>query len=121
MPNTSLDGQAPQYLDIDKALEQIGDVPALHDMLDMLQTSLTRDIPEIERFLSADQVPQANRVLHALKGFIPIFCTDDLSSHVAAVEVLSKIGTAQEVSAAYRLLRPKLEKLQIEIDANIDG
>ena len=73
MSTTSTNGQTPAYLDVERALDQIGDLPALHDMLDMLQVSLTRDIPQIERLLAQDNVLLANRMLHALKGFIPIF------------------------------------------------
>jgi HPt (histidine-containing phosphotransfer) domain-containing protein len=119
MSSTSTDGQTPSYLDVERALEQIGDLPALHDMLDMLQVSLTRDIPQIERLLLENNVLLANRMLHALKGFIPIFCTDELCDQVAAIELLSKTASAQEVGAAFALLSPKLEQLQSEIDTHL--
>ena len=119
MSITSTNGQTPAYLDVERALEQIGDLPALHDMLDMLQVSLTRDIPQIERLLAQDNVLLANRMLHALKGFIPIFCTDELCDQVAAIELLSKTGSAQEVGVAFALLSPKLEQLQSEIDTHL--
>jgi len=119
MSNTSASEPSAQYLDIERALEQIGDLPALNDMLDMLQVSLNRDIPQIEQLLEQNNVFLANRMLHALKGFIPIFCTDALCDEVAAIEMLSKTGTADEVKAAYVLLSPKLEQLQSEVDAHL--
>jgi hypothetical protein len=106
-----------EFLNVDQALDQIGDLAALHDMLDMLQNTLTRDIPLIEQYLQQHDVAKANRVLHAIKGFIPIFCTELLCTEVAAIELLSKTGTADEVLPFYALLRPKLERLQAEIDA----
>lgn len=108
-----------QFLDVDRALEQIGEVAALHEMLDMLQASLDRDLPQIRMLLSQGDVKSANRLLHALKGFIPIFCTDALCDHVASVEMISKTGAAVEVAQAFALLEPKLQQLQTEIDAHM--
>lgn len=108
-----------EFLDVDRALEQIGDVAALHEMLDMLQASLDRDLPQIRQLLSQGDVKGANRLLHAIKGFIPIFCTEPLCAHVASVEQISKAGSAADISAAYALLEPKLQKLQAEIDAHM--
>lgn len=108
-----------EFLDVDRALEQIGDVAALHEMLDMLQASLDRDLQQIRQLLVQGDVKGANRLLHALKGFIPIFCTDPLCEHVAAVELISKTGSATEVAQAYAPLEPKLQQLQAEIDAHM--
>ncbi|MDT8991583.1 Hpt domain-containing protein [Curvibacter sp. APW13] len=107
------------YLDVDRALEQIGEAEALHDMLDMLQSSLDRDLPQIQALLDSGDVRSANRLLHAIKGFIPIFCVDALCDHVASVELLSKTASAAEVTAAFALLEPKLRGLQSEIDAHL--
>lgn len=116
---SSTEGAGFTYLDVNRALEQVGDVEALHDMLDMLQSSLDRDLPQIESLLAQGDVRSANRLLHALKGFIPIFCVDALSDHVASVESLSKTGSAIEVAAAYAPLAPKLQALQAEVDAHL--
>jgi HPt (histidine-containing phosphotransfer) domain-containing protein len=119
MTTTSPDGHNAMYLDIDRALEQIGDVSALHEMLDMLQDTLDRDVPQIDALLSQQDVASANRLLHSLKGFIPIFCVDALCDHVAQVEILSKTGSADEVGRAYAPLVPKLQQLQTEIDRHL--
>lgn len=116
---SNADGAGFEYLDVDRALEQIGEVEALHEMLDMLQASLDRDLPQIPALLTQGDVKGANRLLHALKGFIPIFCNDTLCEHVAAVELVSKSGTAVEVAVAYAPLEPKLRQLQAEIDAHM--
>ena len=119
MSITSAAGQPRRFLVVERALDQIGDLPALNDMLDMLQVSLTRDIPQIEQLLAQNNVLLANRMLHALKGFIPVFCTDELCDQVSAIELLSKNASAQEVGAAFALLSPKLEQLQSEIDVHL--
>jgi HPt (histidine-containing phosphotransfer) domain-containing protein len=85
-------------------------------MLDMLQASLDRDVPLIAQLLAQQDVGAANRLLHSLKGFIPIFCVDALCDHVAQVEQMSKTLGSAEVGSAYALLAPKLQQLQAEID-----
>lgn len=116
MTATFPDSQGPAYLDIERALEQVGDVSALHGMLDMLQDTLDRDVPQISKLLLDQDVKSANRLLHSLKGFIPIFCVDALCDHVAQVEMLSKTQGSAEVGSAYSHLAPKLQQLQTEID-----
>lgn len=120
MPNTVPQGTY-HYLDFDRALEKMGDLPALTDLLGMLQVSLTRDIPRIEQLLAQDNVLLANRMLHALKGFIPIFCDDALCDEVAAVELLSKTASAAEVAAAYATLGPKLRLLQLDVAQSLSA
>lgn len=107
-----------EFLDIDRALEQLGEVAALHEMLEMLQATLDRDVVQIRQLLALGDVKAANLVLHSLKGFIPIFCRESLCEHVAAVEMLSKTAAANEVALAYAALEPKLQQLQSEIDAH---
>jgi HPt (histidine-containing phosphotransfer) domain-containing protein len=109
------------FLDINLALEQIGDVQAMQGMLSMLEESLARDVPRISQLLHEGDVRTANRVLHGLKGFIPIFCIEALCTHVARVEEFSKTAGAAEVSAAYDALVPHLEQLQSEVVEYLNG
>lgn len=120
MPSLPLDGQAPQWLDIPHALEQIGDEAVLQEMLGMLQTTLGSDVPQIAQLLQAHNVRDANRMLHALKGFIPIFCTAPLCQQVEQVEMLSKSGMVAEVQQAYALLAPQLQQLQADIVRHLE-
>jgi HPt (histidine-containing phosphotransfer) domain-containing protein len=105
----------PLFLDVSLALEQIGDLQAMQGMLSMLEESLARDVPRIEQLLEEGDVKAANRVLHGLKGFIPIFCVESLCKHVARVEELSKTADAVSVSQVYADLMPELETLQSEV------
>ena len=116
MSTTFPDRQDPRFLDVERALAQIGEVSALQEMLGMLQDSLGRDVPLIAQLLAEQDVSAANRLLHSLKGFIPIFCVDALCDHVAQVEMMSKTQGSAEVGLAYALLEPKLQQLQTEID-----
>lgn len=113
-------GQEPYFLDIELAIRQIGDAQAMQGMLPILEESLARDIPRIAQLLAQDDVDSASRVLHSLKGFIPIFCGEALCTLVSTVYELSKKGNAQDVRAAYAQLKPDLELLQSEVVGYMD-
>ena len=105
------------YLDTGLALSQIGDAEAMNGMLAMLQDTLASDLPLIDSFLRAGDVANANRLLHALKGFIPIFCQAELCAHVVRVEALSKDSQSTTAAPAYLALKPQLEQLLAEVRA----
>jgi HPt (histidine-containing phosphotransfer) domain-containing protein len=105
----------PIFLDIALALEQIGDAQAMQGMLSMLEESLARDIPRVADLLDAGDVKGANRLLHGLKGFVPIFCVEALCAHVTRVEEFSKTADSGPVAQAYATLMPDLEQLQAEV------
>lgn len=108
---------SPVYLDAAHAIAQLGDADALPPMLAMLEESLARDIPLIAELLANGDVPGANRLLHPMKGFLPIFCGDALCAELGAVEGLSKTAPSDEVAPAYAALRPKLDQLLAEVVA----
>jgi HPt (histidine-containing phosphotransfer) domain-containing protein len=113
--STLYESQDFEFLSIDSALEQIGDAPTMFGMLTMLEESLGRDIQAIGQLLVNGDVRSANRLLHTLKGLVPIFCVPAFCQHVTRVEELSKTGAVAEVSAAYFALMPELEQLQSEV------
>ena len=108
-------GDAPRYLNIAGAMEQIGDEGALREMLPMVLESLTNDVPAITELLAKGDIKGANHLLHPLKGFIPIFCTTELYGRVSEVELMSKKGDVAAVSAAYAELAPELLRLKAEV------
>lgn len=115
MSQTSPGGQTWVYLDIARALEQIGDEQALRGMLPMLQELLERDLSQIEMLLASQDVRGANPLLHSLKGCLPIFCAPALCEQLTQVEHMSKTGGSVEVGAAYAELGPKLQVLRQEV------
>jgi HPt (histidine-containing phosphotransfer) domain-containing protein len=112
---------APFYLDIPKALESVGDQDSLIEMLGVLQDSLASDVPQITLLMAQARVPEAGALLHALKGFAPIFCTDALCAHISQVELLSKTTDGGAVVQAYAHLGPQLVQLQGEIRQYLNG
>lgn len=109
------------YLDYDHAVTQIGDPEALTPLLVMLQESLARDLPLVDSCLHGGDVAGVNRLLHPIKGFLPIFCQDALCQELSQVEGLSKYGSASQVAQAYASLRPKLESLLGEVSAYLQS
>jgi HPt (histidine-containing phosphotransfer) domain-containing protein len=115
MSMTSANGQSWVYLDIARALEQIGDEQAMRSMLPMLQELLERDLPQIRQSLATGDARAANPLLHSLKGCMPIFCAPALCEQLASVEHMSKTEDGVAVGVVFAELDPKLELLQSEI------
>ena len=100
-------------------MEFIGDETGFLSLLKTLHKTLTTDITQIRDLLAGDDVTGANRLLHQVKGFAPVFCVDALVEHVVSVEALSKHGDAPEVRSAFNLLAPELEQLRHEVAAHL--
>ena len=109
------------YLDTSLALSQIGDTEAMNGMLVMLQDTLSHDLPLIEAYLLSGDMANANRLLHALKGFIPVFCQPQLCARVARVEALSKDSQSTSAAPAYALVKPQLDQLLAEVAAYLQA
>jgi hypothetical protein len=76
-------------------------------------------LPRLQELLDKGDVYAANRILHQLKGFTPVFCVDSLVELVVKVESMSKHAEASEVCAAYDQLAPQLEALRQEVIAHL--
>ena len=109
------------FLSVERGMEFIGDEAGFLSLLKTLHKTLTTDIALISDLLAKDDVPGANRLLHQVKGFAPVFCVDALVEHVVQVEVLSKHGDTAEVSEAFRKLAPQLEQLRNEVAAHLNA
>ena len=102
-------------LDIALGLDMVGDEQSLQELLDMAEQGLTRDIPAIALHLQQDNAKGANALLHAIKGFAPIFCTAHVVQLIGSVELLSKTAAAREIAPHYAQLAPVLTQLRDEI------
>jgi HPt (histidine-containing phosphotransfer) domain-containing protein len=109
--------QTPQpiYLSIERAMEFIGDANGVLSLLKTLQQTLSDDLPRLQELLDKGEVYAANRILHQLKGFTPVFCVDSLVELVVKVENMSKHAESSEVRTAYAQLSPQLEALRQEV------
>jgi HPt (histidine-containing phosphotransfer) domain-containing protein len=102
-------------LDLDLGLDMVGDAQALDEVLALAEQSLTHDLPAIAQLLGQGDAGAASRVLHSIKGFVPIFCVQTLVQHVTRVELLSKTASAAELQPAYAELEPVLRQLCEEL------
>jgi HPt (histidine-containing phosphotransfer) domain-containing protein len=109
----------PIYLSIDRAMEFIGDANGVLSLLHTLHQTLGEDLPKIQDLLEKDDLHGANRLLHQLKGFTPVFCVDRLVEEVVTVEHLSKHEDPLAVRSAYGRLAPQLEQLRTEVATHL--
>lgn len=103
----------------DRAMEYVGDMQGVMALLGTLQQSLQDDLPQLQARLDAGDLPGANRLLHQLKGFAPVFCVDPLVAEVVRVEGLSKGTDVQAVRTAYEHLGPQLHQLLTEVQGQL--
>ena len=90
------------------ALDYLGDAQALQDMLPILCATLEKDVPAVALLLAQGERLSAARCLHSLKGFVPVFCHEDLGAELVAVERLCCSADAPGIDAAFAHLSPKL-------------
>jgi HPt (histidine-containing phosphotransfer) domain-containing protein len=109
--------QTPQpiYLSIERAMEFIGDANGVLSLLKTLQQTLSDDLPRLQELLDQGEVYAANRILHQLKGFTPVFCVDSLVELVVKVEGMSKHAEPSELRTAYAQLAPQMQALRQEV------
>lgn len=108
-----------QYLALDIGMAMMGSESSLRKILKTVETSLSANIPEIWKALEEDNIAVANRLLHGIKGYVPIFCTEPLVDQVTQTEILSKTEPAATVKPLFASLAPKLESLLVEIRAYV--
>ncbi|MDD5030345.1 MAG: Hpt domain-containing protein [Rhodoferax sp.] len=102
-------------LDLPRAFGMVGSEAGLRNILATVVTSLAVDLPGIDAALKNGDVPAANRLLHAIKGYMPIIGSDALIAQVVAVEHLSKTAGVADVLPPYQQLAPELRGLLTEI------
>lgn len=102
-------------LDMAQAVDYVGDAGQARDLLRMLDEALRADVPALRRLVGQGDLNGAQRLLHPLKSFVPIFCSHDLAGKVAQVEALSKAGDLAALRTAWETLEPALRALQTQI------
>ena len=102
-------------LDVPRGISMLGSDASLRKILQTVMDSMSTSLPEINQALQAGDVAAANRLLHSIKGYVPIFATDALVEHVTKVEKISKTEPASIVFPLYAELAPRLQGLLMEI------
>ena len=110
---------AGPHLDLPAALSNIGEESAVRNMLRMLADLLAQDVPKIQQALLSRDLASAARLLHSLKGSMPIFCSPPICDQVALVERLSKQGESNQAQQAYVQLDAAFVELVLEIQHHL--
>jgi len=106
---------AASDFDAQRGVDMMGSEDTLRKILQSVVDSLSANLPAINAALASGDVATANGLLHGIKGYVPIFCSDALIEQVTHTESVSKKGSAAEVAPLYAQLAPKLEALLIEV------
>ena len=96
------------YFDPARALTMFGSEQSFRKVLQMAFDCLATDIDKIGALLDRGERTDASHLLHAIKGFAPIFCGDALSARIAELERLSKAEPIELVRLQYAGLKPAL-------------
>ncbi len=107
-------------LDLGLGLDMVGDAQGLDEVLALAEQSLTRDLPAIVQLLTQGDAGAVSRLLHAFKGFMPIFCVEALVQQVCRVELVSKTASAAELQPVYAALEPALLQLCGELRQHLN-
>jgi phosphoglycerate kinase len=102
-------------LDVARGVAMMGSEVALRKILATVLSSMAGNLAEIRAALDGGDVAGASRLLHAIKGYMPVIAVDALIEQVAEVEQVSKTGSVEVVSVLYADLAPQLEGLLNEI------
>jgi phosphoglycerate kinase len=107
-------------LDIARGVGMMGSEASLRKILKTVIDSMAGNLPEIQAALNAGDVVTANRLLHAIKGYVPIFATDALVDQVTHIELVSKTEPVAVVAPLYADLAPRLDGLLGEIGSFLE-
>jgi len=102
-------------LDVARGVGMMGSETSLRKILKTVLDSMSGNLLEIEAALQAGDVATANRLLHAIKGYLPIFASDALADQVAQVEGVSKTASVDVLTPLWHDLAPHLAGLLDEV------
>lgn len=102
-------------LDVARGVSMMGSEASLRKILKTVQDSMAGNLPEIAAALAKGDVVGANRLLHAIKGYVPIFASDALVAQVTELEKISKTEPVTTVVPLYAALAPRMDALLGEI------
>lgn len=90
----------------------MGSASSLAKILKTVASSMSDSLPKMTAALQAGGINHtANALLHAIKGYVPIFSVDALVDQVTHVEKVSKTEPIEVVAPLFAQLVPQLEGL----------
>ena len=104
-------GAQYKALNLAGAMEFLGDAQAVRDLLAPLVRALDADLPHIEQLLEGGDLATLARMLHSMKGFVPVFCFEPLAQELVRVEKAARALDTLAVRADVAALLPRLRRL----------
>jgi len=104
-------GAQYKALNLAGAMAFLGDAQAVRDLLAPLVRALDTDLPQIEHLLDGGDLATVARMLHSMKGFVPVFCFDALAQELVRVEKAARAIDTLAVRADVAALLPRLRRL----------
>ena len=104
-------GAQYKALNLAGAMEFLGDAQAVRDLLAPLVRSLDADLPHLEQLLEGGDLATVARMLHSMKGFVPVFCFEPLAQELVRVEKAARALDTLAVRADVAALLPRLRRL----------
>lgn len=108
-------------LDVERTLHLLQKQAHVNDMLQLLLSTVPADLDRIDQCLQRADREGAYRVLHQLKGFLPMFCTEAFSHDLVMVTRLCKADDAAPFHAAFGPVRAALDQVCVQARAYLDS
>ena len=108
---------AAPLLDLSQAQALAGEPQALRTLAESFRDSLQTELQRLDAAVLGNDAQAMSFGLHALKGFVPLFCQPDLAQAVAELYHNSRALDAHAIGAGYRDLAPVLRALGTEVEA----
>ena len=115
----------PQFLSMSKAIQYLGDAASAQQLLVTLQSTLESETHQLAQAIDAENMDSIQKLLHQLKGFAPVFCSDSLIADIKQAESLCKNSESPEdglvAVQTSRSLLVNLNHLLAEVNAHLSG
>jgi hypothetical protein len=116
-PAYKINGMNTMYLDLNASIQRIGDKELVDEMLALLHQSLETDWQIFEGLMTARRFAEAEKVLHQLKGVIPLFSDENTASVLNHLDALLKdTSDAIGIQDEFVILQLRMQGFQTELD-----
>ena len=107
----------PSFLDLSQATEIAGDQAQLIELVRTFEDSLSHEWAQLQAAFENQDGERVQMCLHALKGFMPLFCHPDLAQAMVDLYQMSREQPFEATQARFRVLEPSFLALQKEVKA----
>lgn len=117
-PRSRASGQ--RLLDVEHAYSLLEKREHVLHMLKLLLSTVPDDLAQIDQHLAAGDREAAYRVLHQLKGFLPMFCTPAFSKELQAITRLCK-NDPDDFDGKFPAVREKINRVCQQARDHLDA